>query len=189
MTTRTKASIRARAHGIRVMAIDTPLGEALAGATDAGVCLLEFARPAGASRGPRASTRTLEALEDRLGLPVEWAPHPHLTRLKAELREYFAGGRTAFTVPIQLLGTPFETRVWRALCEIPYGQTRSYADIARAIRHRRAVRAVGAANGRNRIVIVIPCHRVISASGGLGGYSAGLSRKRRLLQLETVRHV
>jgi O-6-methylguanine DNA methyltransferase len=90
-------------------------------------------------------------------------------------------------LPFEAPGTPFEMRVWKALCEIPYGQTRSYADIAQAVDSPAAVRAVGRANGLNRIAIVIPCHRVVNKSGELGGYGGWLWRKRRLLHLEAGR--
>src|SRR5204862_4487558 len=98
--------------------------------------------------------------------------------------EYFAGARSAFEVPVHAPGSPFEERVWNALLAIPFGQTRSYEDIARAVGSARAVRAVGRANGLNRIAIVIPCHRVVNKSGELGGYGGGLRRKQFLLDLE-----
>ena len=112
------------------------------------------------------------------------ADHPHLQTLRGELAEYFAGTRKTFSVPLEAPGTPFEMRCWQALCEIPYGETRSYADVARTVGSPAAVRAVGRANGMNRIAIVIPCHRVVNKSGELGGYGGGLWRKRRLLHLE-----
>jgi methylated-DNA-[protein]-cysteine S-methyltransferase len=95
---------------------------------------------------------------------------PALAALDAELRAYLKGRRSAFTVPVDLRGTPFQTRVWRALAGIPYGQTRTYVEIAAAIGRPRAVRAVGAANGANPVPVVVPCHRVIAADGGLTGY-------------------
>jgi AraC family transcriptional regulator of adaptative response/methylated-DNA-[protein]-cysteine methyltransferase len=111
-----------------------------------------------------------------------------LTQLERELAEYFAGTRTDFTLPLHAPGTAFEERVWRALLDIPFGETRSYEDIARAVGSPKAVRAVGRANGLNRIAIVIPCHRVVNKSGELGGYGGGLWRKRRLLHLERARN-
>ncbi|GIQ69035.1 methylated-DNA--[protein]-cysteine S-methyltransferase [Xylanibacillus composti] len=101
-----------------------------------------------------------------------------------ELAEYFNGQRTTFSLPLDLRGTPFQQAVWRALCEIPYGQTRAYADIAREVGRPEAVRAAGAAIGANPIWIVVPCHRVIGKNGALTGYRGGLDLKRRLLQLE-----
>jgi methylated-DNA-[protein]-cysteine S-methyltransferase len=101
-----------------------------------------------------------------------------------QLEEYFARRRTVFTVPIAPIGTPFQQRVWTALTTIPYGQTRSYRQLAVAIGNRSAMRAVGAANGRNPISIIVPCHRVIGSNGTLIGYGGGLERKQFLLDLE-----
>ena len=101
-----------------------------------------------------------------------------------ELDEYFAGERRIFTLPIQPYGTEFQQKVWRALCDIPYGETRSYGQIARAVGNPNACRAVGMANNRNPIPIVIPCHRVIGADGSLTGYGGGLKIKEKLLELE-----
>jgi methylated-DNA-[protein]-cysteine S-methyltransferase len=105
-------------------------------------------------------------------------------RARRELREYFAGRRTQFGIPLAPCGTPFQQRVWEALRRIPFGATSSYRDIARAVGAPDAVRAVGAANGRNPIAIVVPCHRVIGSDGTLTGYAGGLDRKRALLELE-----
>ncbi len=157
--------------------IDTPLGTMVAGTADTGVCLLEFTdgRPVDAQ---------LAALRRRVTAPVLPAPHPHLTSLARELAEYFAGTRRAFETPVDAPGTAFEDCVWAELRRIPYGETRSYADIARAVGRPAGMRAVGLANGRNRVAIVIPCHRVVNKNGELGGYGGGLWRKRRLLHLE-----
>ncbi|MGH8906869.1 MAG: methylated-DNA--[protein]-cysteine S-methyltransferase [Egibacteraceae bacterium] len=103
-----------------------------------------------------------------------------------QLAAYFAGERTIFDLPVAPQGTAFQLQVWKALQEIPYGQTRSYGAIAERIGNPRAVRAVGLANGRNPIAIVIPCHRVIGANGSLTGYGGGLDRKRLLLRLESA---
>jgi methylated-DNA-[protein]-cysteine S-methyltransferase len=101
-----------------------------------------------------------------------------------ELQEYFAGERREFSLPLDLRGTHFQVKCWHALVEIPYGQTCSYRDIAQAIGHPRAYRAVGMSNNRNPIAIVVPCHRVIASSGSLCGYGGGLDIKRKLLDLE-----
>jgi methylated-DNA-[protein]-cysteine S-methyltransferase len=101
-----------------------------------------------------------------------------------QLDEYFAGQRTAFDLPLSMHGTPFQRSVWSALREIGYGQTASYGEIARRVGRPGAARAVGIANGRNPISIVVPCHRVIGADGSLTGYGGGLERKRYLLELE-----
>ena len=101
-----------------------------------------------------------------------------------QLREYFAGERTDFDVAVELQGTPFQQRVWNALREIPYGQTISYGELALRIDQPSAVRAVGLANGRNPVSVIVPCHRVIGANGTLTGYGGGVERKRLLLDLE-----
>jgi AraC family transcriptional regulator of adaptative response/methylated-DNA-[protein]-cysteine methyltransferase len=162
---------------IRLAWIDTPLGPMIAGATEAGLVLLEFT-------DRRMLEAQLATLRRRFKAALVPAEHPHLAALRRELAEYFAGTRQTFTVPVSAPGTPFEERVWRALQTIPPGETRSYEDIARVVGSPAAVRAVGRANGLNRIAIVIPCHRVVNKSGELGGYGGGLWRKRRLLQLE-----
>ncbi|WP_394647504.1 methylated-DNA--[protein]-cysteine S-methyltransferase [uncultured Sphingomonas sp.] len=110
--------------------------------------------------------------------------HPVLAAAAAQLGEYFAGTRTTFDLPLDPRGTAFQRDVWRALGAIPYGETRSYADIARAIGRPTATRAVGAANGRNPISIVTPCHRVIGRSGALTGFAGGLAAKQHLLAHE-----
>jgi methylated-DNA-[protein]-cysteine S-methyltransferase len=107
----------------------------------------------------------------------------------AELEEYLAGRRMEFTVPLGPEGTAFDHRVWDAVAAIPYGETATYGEIARAIGNPNGARAVGTANGRNPIPIIIPCHRVIAAGGELGGYGGGLPLKRRLLDLETTRRL
>lgn len=103
---------------------------------------------------------------------------------RRQLEEYFAGERTIFDLPLNATGTPFQHRVWNALCTIPYGEVRSYSEIAEQIGSPGAARAVGLANGRNPIAVIVPCHRVIGASGALTGYGGGLERKQILLDLE-----
>lgn len=110
---------------------------------------------------------------------------PVIGQAAAQLDEYFTGRRRAFQLPLDLRGTPFQQKVWNALLEIPYGETRSYAELARSIGAPKAFRAVGAANGANPIAIVVPCHRVISSGGGVGGYGGGVPLKKRLLALES----
>jgi AraC family transcriptional regulator of adaptative response/methylated-DNA-[protein]-cysteine methyltransferase len=149
----------------------------VAAAVDEGVCLLEFTEPA------RLEAQ-VEAVRRRLGRDVVVGEHPHLVRLAAELRAYFAGELRAFTVPLVSPGTPFEERVWDALRTIPYGQTRSYVALADRLGVPDGQRAVGRANGLNPIAIVTPCHRVVNKDGRLGGYGGGLWRKRWLLDLE-----
>lgn len=117
-------------------------------------------------------------------LPVDDSGSPEAVR---QLAEYFAGGRTEFDLRLDLVGTPFQRLVWQALLEIPYGSTSSYGELALSIGASKAARAVGLANGRNPVGIVVPCHRVVGATGKLIGYGGGIERKRLLLDLEKRR--
>jgi O-6-methylguanine DNA methyltransferase len=144
---------------------DSPIGWLLAGASEAGLRLLEFIEPHEAQPRQSASTAVLDQTRD-------------------ELAEYFSAKRRVFSVPLTFPGSPFQERVWKGLCNIEYGQRISYLEQSRALGDEKAIRAVAQANGRNPIVIIIPCHRVVSADGGLGGYSSGLLRKQYLLDLE-----
>ncbi|WP_085637635.1 MULTISPECIES: methylated-DNA--[protein]-cysteine S-methyltransferase [unclassified Pseudomonas] len=123
----------------------------------------------------------------RLGPMVEAPDNPVLLKTAQQLQEYFAGTRNRFELELDFAGTDFQKRVWTALLTIPFGETRTYSQIAEQIGHPSAVRAVGAANGRNPISIVAPCHRVIGASGKLTGFAGGLEAKERLLKLEGCR--
>jgi methylated-DNA-[protein]-cysteine S-methyltransferase len=120
----------------------------------------------------------------RFAEPKEHSSHPVLAEAARQLAEYFERRRRAFTIPLAFAGTDFQRAVWRALLTIPYGETRTYGEIARQIGAPTAMRAVGAANGRNPIAIIAPCHRVIGASGALTGFAGGLAAKRTLLDLE-----
>lgn len=168
-----------RGAGRRVFvdAVDSPLGPLLLGTTGRGLCLLEFAD----ADEPAAK---LERFARRFDVEVVPGRSAIGEELAGELAAYFAGTLEDFRTPLDLLGTDFQQRAWRALREIPYGETRSYADQARAIDAPRAVRAVARANGQNRIVIVVPCHRVIGSDGSLTGYGAGVWRKEFLIELE-----
>lgn len=117
-------------------------------------------------------------------VPAQGPVSPVLVQAAAQLAEYFAGQRQSFTIPLAPRGTPFQQEVWRALCAIPYGQTRSYGQLAAALGRPSAARAVGGACRRNPIWLMIPCHRVVGASGSLTGYAGGLERKKALLALE-----
>lgn len=162
---------------VTAISFQSPLGSLVAAAVDDGVCLLEFGDIARLEQQAPQLRRWFQG-------PIVAGSHPHLDQLRHELEEYFAGARCDFTLPLVIRGAPFELGVWAALRQIPFGETRSYADIARAVNNPKAVRAVGSANGRNRLAIVIPCHRVVNADGRLGGYGGGLWRKVRLLELE-----
>ena len=120
----------------------------------------------------------------RLAELIENIQHPLLLKVKQQLEQYFAGQRQQFNLPLDFQGTDFQQQVWRALLTIPYGETRSYKDIALQIGTEKAVRAVGAANGRNPISIIAPCHRVIGSGGALVGFAGGLDKKQILLSLE-----
>jgi methylated-DNA-[protein]-cysteine S-methyltransferase len=125
----------------------------------------------------------------RLNIAGEDSAHPLLRDAGRQLAEYFAGRRQRFTVPLDPSGTVFQRDVWDALATIPFGETRSYSQIAQQIGRPRAVRAVGAANGRNPLSIVVPCHRVVGATGALTGFAGGLDVKARLLALEGRDHL
>jgi AraC family transcriptional regulator of adaptative response/methylated-DNA-[protein]-cysteine methyltransferase len=157
--------------------IETPLGPMLAIAGDDGLQLLEFV-------DRRALETELRELKRALNGAIVPGEHPILTKTAEQLREYFAGTRKTFDIPLKRQGSPFQLAAWRALCEIPYGETRSYGDMARRVGSAGAVRAIGRVNGQNRIAIVIPCHRVIRADGSLCGYGGGKWRKQWLLDHE-----
>lgn len=157
--------------------IETPLGPMIAGATDDGIALLEFT-------DRRMLERQLRILQRRLGRPLVHGTHEHLAALARELSAYFDGSPAAFDVPPATTGTRFQETVWDAVRRIPFGETRTYGDIAAELGGPATTRAVGTANGMNRIAILIPCHRVVRADGSLGGYGGGIWRKRRLLDLE-----
>jgi len=160
--------------------IETPLGPMLAIAGDEGLELLEFVD----RRALETELRELVRQWQRAIVPGD---HPVLRQTEQQLREYFDGTRRAFDVPLRLQGSPFQVKAWQALCAIPYGETRSYADMARSIGSPGAVRAIGRANGQNRLCLVIPCHRVIQADGSLCGYGGGRWRKQWLLDHERRR--
>ncbi|MBO9565608.1 MAG: methylated-DNA--[protein]-cysteine S-methyltransferase [Niastella sp.] len=112
--------------------------------------------------------------------------HPVLLEAERQLQEYFAGNRNSFSLPLDMIGTPFQQQVWEALTTIPHGETRNYQQIANQLGNPKAVRAVGAANGRNPVSIIVPCHRVIGTNGSLTGFAGGLEAKAYLLSLEGV---
>ena len=157
--------------------IESPLGPLIAGADDRGICLLEFS-------DRRMLEAQLKTLSRRLRRPLVPGEHRYLEQLRSELGEYFDRKRRVFEVPLNAPGTPFQERVWKELLGIPYGELRSYEQIAIAAGSPKAVRAVGCANGMNRIAIVIPCHRVVGKDGTPTGYGGGIWRKQRLLELE-----
>ncbi len=157
--------------------IETPIGPMVLGATDSAVVMAEFAER-------RMYAAQLAGVRRRFGRVVEGESSPLLDRVEAELRQYFAAERLDFDLPLDAPGSPFQALVWRELRRIPYGETVSYRELARRVGEPAGSRAVGRANGSNRLAVIIPCHRVIAADGGLGGYGGGLAAKRWLLDLE-----
>jgi methylated-DNA-[protein]-cysteine S-methyltransferase len=146
-----------------------------------------IASPVGPLRIVVDATYRLEAIHfhgDRVRAYDAVESRPRCAHVVRQLDEYFRGDRSCFDCELVLDGTPFQCRVWRELISIPYGRTTSYGELARRIGRPRAMRAVGQANGANRIPIVIPCHRVIASGGGLGGFGVGLDIKRTLLEIE-----
>jgi AraC family transcriptional regulator of adaptative response/methylated-DNA-[protein]-cysteine methyltransferase len=152
--------------------ISTPVGDLVAVADDSALLMLEFA---GTGRENSGQFRAIQNQSER---------NPVLESIQRELAAYFDGDLKEFETPIRLRGTPFQEAVWRELLKIPYGHTRSYVDIARILGSELKTRAVGGANGRNCLAIIVPCHRVINADGKLGGYGGTLPVKKRLLDLE-----
>lgn len=162
---------------LNIVRLTTPIGPMFACASDKGVCLLEF-----------TDRRMLETefndLCNRLNAVILPGDNPHLLQVQTELAEYFAGKRKVFDTPLHTIGTEFQLSAWEMLQSIPYGETRSYTQQAISLGRPKANRAVGTANGQNRISIIIPCHRVIASSGSLAGYGGGLYRKQWLLDFE-----
>lgn len=162
---------------MKLSQFDTKLGPMVAIADDKMLYLLEFV----GRRGLEQEIEQLKITTKSDILPGKTQP---INLIEQEIHQYFDGKLTEFKTPICFWGTPFQQKVWTELKNIPYGQTRSYADVAKALGKPTAFRAVGNANGSNRLVIIIPCHRVINGGGKLGGYAAGLERKKLLLNLE-----
>lgn len=154
-------------------AVKTPVGELTLIASDKGVAAILWEND--------------DPARVKLGARIEAPDHPLLLEAERQLADYFAGTRRSFDLPLDFKGTDFQKRVWTALLRIPFGETRSYGQIAEEIGQPTATRAVGAANGRNPISIVAPCHRVIGKDGALTGFAGGLAAKDYLLALEGLR--
>ncbi len=159
--------------------IDTPLCPMRAATTDRGICLLEMGSP---ERRKRETSELESAFDEKM---IEGS-HPLLDQLAGELIAYFNGDLTRFTLPLDTPGTDWQQHVWNELIQIPFGETTSYGELATRLGNPGGSRAVGLANGKNRVSIVIPCHRVIASDGTLHGYGGGLERKRWLLDHEQV---
>lgn len=173
----TPGKVKGIATPVWVRPLSTPMGMMVAATTEEGLCLLEF-------HDRRAFETQVQVLHRRLGARFAPGDHPLLRQAESELEEYFDGSRREFSIPLVMPGSPWELDVWSELLKIPCGSTRSYAAIARGLGRPGASRAVGTANGRNRLAIVIPCHRVIRADGSLSGYGGGVWRKHALLDHE-----
>ncbi|HNR43397.1 MAG TPA: methylated-DNA--[protein]-cysteine S-methyltransferase [Bacteroidales bacterium] len=162
---------------INIQYCKTRIGELILGSYAGRLCLMDFRyrkmRPAVDNRIKKGLAAEFREQNDEI-----------IAEAIRQLEEYLAGHRTAFDIPVLMIGTDFQKDVWRALTEIPYGKTVTYTELAKAIKQENAVRAVAGANGANAIAIIIPCHRVIGSSGELTGYGGGLSVKKRLLKLE-----
>jgi AraC family transcriptional regulator of adaptative response/methylated-DNA-[protein]-cysteine methyltransferase len=161
--------------------LESPLGPLVVAANESGLCLLEFTE----RRMLETQFNTLKKLFSCAIVPGE---NEHLRNLRKELQAYFSGKLQQFSIPLVYPGSPFQVRVWNELLRIPYGKTSSYEELARRIGSASGQRAVGHANGTNRIAILIPCHRVVNKDGKLGGYGGGLWRKQHLLDLEKGAH-
>jgi len=163
--------------------VDSAIGPLFLAVSKKGMVALEFDARLPGQQSIRPNPRHLR--EEKAREEIAFEVSANATRdYFGEIEEYFAGKRREFSFPLDLRGTDFQLACWRALIAIPYGETRSYADIARAIGRPQACRAVGMANNRNPVAIVVPCHRVIASDGTLCGYGGGLDTKRRLLELE-----
>jgi O-6-methylguanine DNA methyltransferase len=165
------------AGNVAVMEMDSVVGPLLLGVQGDFVCFLEFL-------DAQQREQQLARLSQTFAADIQPGKNAVLAAARRQLTEYFAGTRRQFDLPLRQPGTPFQSRVWQALTEIPYGATCSYGDVARNIGQPQAMRAVGMANGRNHIPIIVPCHRVVNSDGSLGGFSSGLWRKQKLLELE-----
>jgi len=156
---------------------DSPHGPIITIADEAALYMLEFT--VRKNLGPQ-----MEKLSRLTGRAIVPGRTPITEQITGELSEYFDGKLTEFKTPVALLGTDFQTRTWQALIDIPYGHTKSYLELARAVGNPKAFRAVANSNANNRLAIIVPCHRVIGSDGGLGGYAGGLDKKRALLDME-----
>lgn len=162
---------------VNIVRFSTPIGAMFACATESGICLLEF-----------TDRKTLEAqfkdIRKQLNAVILPGKNSHLTQVQNELEEYFEGERKVFSVALDLQGTDFRKQVWEELTNIPYGNTRTYKEQSIALNNLKAIRAVGSANGANKVAIIIPCHRVVGSNGTLTGYAGGVHRKKWLLDFE-----
>lgn len=174
---RVNASCRNNKQITHIAYIDTELGFLIAAATEKGICMLEFP-------DYKSLDLELKQLVTALDAPLVEGESPYFDTLREELKQYFNRELREFDIPLDPVGTEFQKEVWLALLKIPYGATSTYAKQSELIGKPSAVRAVANANGKNKISIILPCHRVIGTDGSLTGYGGGLWRKKKLLELE-----
>lgn len=174
---RPPSSKQEKCNILKVSWLDSPLGPILAIADEEILYLLEYVET-------RGLEREIERLRKKMKSTITPGVTPPIRSIVSELKHYFKGTLKEFKTPFHVVGSPFQKRVWEELQKIPYGQTRSYMEIAAAIGRPTAYRAVAQANSTNQLAIVIPCHRVINANGELGGYAGGLARKQWMLKHE-----
>ena len=155
----------------------TPLGQMTCLATDEGIYLLEF-------KSRKELKKEIETLKKKFDATIEKGDNKYTKMLKTQLKEYFNQKRQKFTLPLKLDGTDFQLKVWSELLLVPYGETRTYLEQAKSFGDEKAIRAMASANGKNKIAILVPCHRIIGSDGSLTGYAGGLEKKRFLLNLE-----
>ena len=156
---------------------DSPIGVLTIASTEKGICMIEF-------DNEKRINKHLKSIENE-GFEIMEQTNEHIKTTEEQLQQYFDSNRTTFDIPIDIIGTDFQKKVWNALLEIPYGVTRSYKEQSKVVGDLKAIRAVATANGSNKISIVIPCHRVIGSDGSLTGYGGELWRKQFLLNLES----
>ncbi len=162
---------------VNITYLETDLGTIIAGATDKGICMFEFA-------DYKLLDLELRQLAATFKAPLVQGDNPHFIALRDQMRQYFAGERRDFDIPLDLAGTEFQKEVWLGLKQIPYGCTTTYAEQAALLGRPSSVRAVANANAKNKVSIILPCHRVIGADGTLTGYGGGVWRKKKLLEFE-----
>ncbi|HPM09483.1 MAG TPA: methylated-DNA--[protein]-cysteine S-methyltransferase, partial [Paludibacter sp.] len=159
---------------LNITYVDTDLGLMIACASKKGICMFEFA-------DQEHIELQISRISKAFKVTLLEGENPHFDTLRQQLKEYFKGERKEFNIPLDLVGTDFQKKVWKSLIEIPYGSTISYGEQAKLIGKPKAVRAVANANAKNKVSIILPCHRVIGADGKLTGYGGGLWRKEKLL--------
>lgn len=157
--------------------VKTPIGEMTAVATNKGICVLEFS-------DRNELEKELNELTKKLGCLLKKGTNEHLNELTIQLKEYFSGKRNSFKLKLDFVGTPFQKTVWRSLLKIPFAKTISYKEQAESINQPKSIRAMAHTNGKNKISIIVPCHRVIGSNGSLTGYGGGLWRKKYLINME-----